>query len=385
MSVASLARKWLPAALLVLTSTAVAVLLAEGGLRLALNSGDFLHASLVDDPVLGQRIAPGSPGHDALGYRNSAVPAQVRVVAIGDSNTYGVSAPREGSWPYQLQGLLGEPVYNMGLGGFGPLQYLHLSQTTARAMKPGVVVLGFYFGNDLLDATYMAHGRSHWQGWRQSATVPQALVGADTEPRRRFRGARDWLARNSMLYSVLRATVLQKFAAQERAHQVAQASPDVRWAWADPARPNVRTVFTPQMRLAALDLDRPPVREGLVISQRALAQMDVDLRGQGTRLIVLLIPTKERAYCRQLQGSGGTLPVALDRLCQAEASVKAELVSFLDAQRIAHVDVAPALEARIAEHAVLYPADADGHAVSAGYAVMAKVAADAIARLAPRP
>jgi hypothetical protein len=384
MSVVSSGRSWLPAALLVLASTVAAVLLAEGVLRLALNPGDFLHASLIEDPVLGQRIAPGSPGHDALGYRNSAVPAQVRVVAVGDSNTYGVSAPREGSWPHQLQNLLGEPVYNMGLGGFGPLQYLHLSQTTARAMKPGVVVVGFYFGNDLLDATYMAHGRSHWQGWRQSASAPHP-AGVDAEPRRRFRGARDWLARNSMLYSVLRATVLQKAAAQERAQQVAQASPDVRWAWANPARPDVRTVFTPQMRLAALDLDRPPVREGLVISQRALAQMDADLRGQGTRLIVLLIPTKERAYCRQLQTSGGALPAALHRLCDAEARVKAELVSFLEAQRIAHVDATPALEARIAEHAVLYPADADGHAVSAGYAVMAKVAAEAIARLAPRP
>jgi hypothetical protein len=385
MSAVPSSRRWLPAALLVLASTALALLMAEGALRLVLNPGDFLHASMVEDPVLGQRIAPGSPGHDALGYRNAAVPTQVRVVAIGDSNTYGVSAPREGSWPFQLQGLLGEPVFNMGLGGFGPLQYLYLSQTTAKAMKPGVVVLGFYFGNDLLDATYIAHGRTHWQGWRQSASVPEAVAGADTEPRRRFQGARDWLARHSMLYSVLRATVLQKFAAQERARQVEQASSDVRWAWSDPAQPDVRTVFTPQLRLHALDLDRPPVREGLAISQRALAQTDAEVRGQGARLLVLLIPTKERAYCRQLQGSGGGLPPALLRLCEAEARVKTELVSFLEAQRIAYADTAPALEARIAEHVALYPSDADGHAVTAGYGVMAKVAADAIARLAPRP
>jgi len=301
-------RRLVPLSLLLLSS-AVAVLLAEGALRLVFNPSDFLHATLVDDPVLGHRIAPHSTGHDALGYRNAAVPPQVRVVAIGDSNTYGVSAPRDGSWPHQLSGLLGEPVYNMGLGGFGPLQYLQLTQTTARDMKPKVVVLGFYFGNDLMDAYLIAHGRPHWHAWRQSSAVPVDTAAApDEEPKRRFQALRDWLSRNSLLYSVLRATVFQRFAVQEREQLVQRSSPDMRWAWSDPARPEVRTVFTPHVRLSAVDLDRPVVREGLQISQRALAQTQAEAQRQGAQLLVLLIPTKERAYCRYLQGSGAQLP-----------------------------------------------------------------------------
>jgi len=157
------------AALLTLAvALGIGVAAMEVGLRLALNPSDFMQATLVDDPVLGQRIAPGTSGHDALGYRNAQVPAKARVVAIGDSHTYGVSAPRDGSWPQQLSARLGEPVYNLGLGGFGPLQYLHLARTTARDLQPKVVVVGFYFGNDLLDAYYIAHGRPHWQAWRGS-------------------------------------------------------------------------------------------------------------------------------------------------------------------------------------------------------------------------
>lgn len=388
MASSSWGRRLAPVGLLVLSS-AVAVGLAEGALRLVLNPSDFLHATLVDDPVLGHRIAPGTSGHDALGYRNATVPSQVRVVAIGDSNTYGVSAPREGSWPQQLAGLLGEPVYNMGLGGFGPLQYLHLTQTTVRELKPRVIVLGFYFGNDLMDAHLVAHGRPHWHAWRLAGNSPAgagAVQGARPEaPQRRFQAVRDWLSRHSLLYSVLRATVFQRLAAQEREALVQRSAPDERWSWSDPARPDTRTVFTPQLRLASLDLDRPAVREGLQISQRALVQIQAETRRQGVQLLTLLIPTKERAYCGYLRASGAALPAAHRRLCDAETLAKTQLQAFLDTQGITHVDATPALEARIAAHAQLYPADADGHAVSAGYGVMAGVVADALARLGPKP
>ena len=95
----SIARR-LGTLLLVVVSSALAVLLAEGVLRLALNPADFLYATLIDDPVLGHRIEPLTTGHDALGFRNRETPAQANVVAIGDSFTYGVSAPRDGSWPH---------------------------------------------------------------------------------------------------------------------------------------------------------------------------------------------------------------------------------------------------------------------------------------------
>lgn len=373
--------------LLLLAGLGVGVAAVESGLRAALNPSDFLQATMVDDAALGHRIAPGTTGHDALGYRNKSVPAASRVVAIGDSHTYGVSAPREGSWPHHLSVRLGEPVYNLGLGGFGPLQYLHLARTTARDLKPEVMVVGFYFGNDLLDAYLTAHGRPQWHDWRQStgaAVSAEAAASSPPLPAKRFGALRDWLSRHSMLYSVLRATVGQRFAASERAEQVARATPDVLWSWSDPAQPATKTAFRPQARLQAVDAGLPLVAEGLKISELALAALRAEAESQRVRLLVVLIPTKERAYCNYLQASGSRLPAQHERLCGAEAQVKAQLAAFLERERIEHVDATPALEAGIARHLQLYPPDDDGHEQSAGYAVIAGVVADALSRKPPQ-
>jgi lysophospholipase L1-like esterase len=379
----------LGAAALVGASTLVAMLLGEAAARVVLNPADFLHAKLIDDPVLGQRIAPLTTGHDALGFRNAALPPAADIVAIGDSMTYGVSAPREGAWPQQLGGFLGERVYNMGLGGFGPLQYVHLAQSAAPPLKPRLMIVGFYFGNDLMDAYYVAHQVPHWDAWRVSAARgagPTAFDAAgQAEPRKRFEALRNWLARNSMLYSVLRVTVFAPLAAREQDGMAAQAAPDVRMLWHDRAKPAVRTIFTPRYRLSAVDTDLEAVREGLQIAQKALAALQAAAERQGVQLLLVLIPTKERAYCRHLRQTGETLPESFVRLCEAEARTSAELARFLSARQIVHVDVTGALESQIERHAQLYPSDADGHPQSAGYAVIAQEVASTVRRRFPRP
>lgn len=372
---------------LVGASTALAVLLAEGAIRLAVDSADFLHATTVEDEVLGLRIQPLTTGHDALGFRNRQVPERVDIVAIGDSMTYGVSAPRDLAWPQQLGGLIGERVYNMGLGGFGPLQYLHLAGTSARALKPRLLIVGFYFGNDMMDAYYVAQ-RPHWQSWRTSPVAQSGETAFDkaglAEPRKRFEGLRNWLSRNSVLYSVLRETVLRRFATREREEQARSASPDVRLLWNDATYPGVRTIFTPQFRLAAVDLAIPAVREGLRIAQRAFAALKSEADSQGARLLLVLIPTKERAYCSRLRRSGVKLPESFTRLCEAETLAKAELQRFLEERHIAYIDATPALERQIASGVQLYPADSDGHPQGSGYGVIAREVAETVRRQFPK-
>ena len=372
---------WLAPVLAVALMLGLCVAIMEGALRLALNPSDFMQATLVDDPALGLRIAPGTTGHDALGFRNAKAPERSRIVAIGDSHTYGVSAPRDGSWPQQLSTRLGEPVYNMGLGGFGPLQYLHLARTTARNMEPKVVVVGLYFGNDIVDAYYLAHGRPHWHGWRRSAAPVNDAPAAAEEPPKRFGALRDWLSRHSMIYSVTRATVTGALARRAPpAQAAASAVTDQRWTWQDPAAPATRTVFKPAGRLQAVDPARPAVAEGLLITERALTELQAEVSGQGARLLVVTIPTKERAYCAYLKSTAATMPPAHARLCDVESNTRARLTDVLTRERIEHVDATPALEARIAAHAQLYPPDDDGHEVAAGYGVIAGVVADALAK-----
>lgn len=371
--------------LLLALSGAIALILSEGMARMVLNPADFLHATLVDDPVLNHRIEPSTTGHDALGFRNRAVPPQANVVAIGDSMTYGVGAPREASWPAQLEPLLGEKVYNMGLGGYGPLQYLHLAHQAAKAMKPKVLVVGFYFGNDMMDAYYLSRDKPHWHGWRVSVGAQPGLTDYDlagqAEPKKRFAALRDWLARNSVLYSMLRVTVFPRFQAREQEALARRADPDVRMLWDDANGGGaLRTIFGPKSRQAAVDLDIRPVREGMQISQRALSELAGEAARQGVRLLVVLIPTKERAYCGALARARAEVPPSFVRLCEAEAAANAEMTAFLKARRVEHIDVLPALDAHMRKGIAVYPPDADGHPQKTGYGVIAGEIAAALRR-----
>lgn len=197
------------------TAIVVSILLAEVAARFIVDPADFLSVVPVQDEYLGHRLGAGVGGHDALGFRNREVPKQASIVAIGDSMTYGSGAPRDGAWPQQLATISGESVYNMGLGGYGPLQYLHLASGLAKEFKPRQLVVSFYFGNDLIDAFSATRNLPHWQSWRESqaeptaASAPAAAPSAAVGPQRRGAALRDWLSRKSVLYGLLRTTVLE--------------------------------------------------------------------------------------------------------------------------------------------------------------------------------
>ena len=53
-----------------------------------------------------------------------------------------------------LAKLSGESVYNMSLGGYGPIQYLYLLQNLAVKLRPKTVIVGFYFAERPLRRLY---------------------------------------------------------------------------------------------------------------------------------------------------------------------------------------------------------------------------------------
>src|SRR5690242_9049481 len=104
--------------LLLITSSIIISLLAlEATTRAVLNPVNYLEPYLVKDDILGHKILPNSGGHDSWGFRNKSVPISAKIVTIGDSQTYGISATASNSWPAQLQLLMHEGVYNLSLGG----------------------------------------------------------------------------------------------------------------------------------------------------------------------------------------------------------------------------------------------------------------------------
>lgn len=296
--------------------------------------------------------------------------------------TYGVGAVRDGSWPHQLSILMHEPIYNMALGGYGPLHYLYLAEHEAKKLRPRLLLVGFYFGNDLIDAYIAAHHNPFWYGWREAGSSngdkSEYQRSWEAEPKKHFAALRDWLSRHSVLYSMLRVTVLPRLAAWERDRAALQVTPDRQMIWIDPFGQSVRTIFTPQLRLSALDPQLPSVQEGLRITKRAFASLKRDADAQGAQLLVILIPTKERAYCRYLKDSGQHIPNTLIRLCDAEGRVKEDLVHFFATSKIAYVDVTAAMEEQIYRHVQIYPTDSDAHPQVTGYSVIAHAVYDAV-------
>ncbi|MBC7993877.1 MAG: SGNH/GDSL hydrolase family protein [Rhizobacter sp.] len=369
-----------------LVAIVVAVLLADVAARFLVDPADFLNVDPVHDSFLGHKIEAGATGHDALGFRNREMPKTAHIVAIGDSMTYGSGAPRDGAWPQQLATLGGDSVYNMGLGGYGPLQYLHLAGGLAKQFKPRQLLVSFYFGNDFVDAYMAPQTLPHWQSWRQStAAAPAAPAPASAAapvPQRRGAALRDWLSHHSVLYGMLRATVLEPFAVVEQKSLAAQMTADQRMSWSDPAAPSVMTVFTPQQRASAQDPSQPNVREGMQITQRAFAAIKDEADRQGVPLMVVLIPTREKAYCSYLKTTGAPLPPAYQKLCVIEEANKAELVQAFKAKGIAFVDPTPALEAEVARHIQIYPPTSDGHPTALGHKAIAEAV---LAALKKRP
>lgn len=379
--VRSLTRKSISAGL-VLVSLVVSLLFGELLMRFVVNPGDFLIASLIDDPALGQRIEPNTSGHDALGFRNSIVLERANVVAIGDSQTYGVSAPRDGSWPHQLGELLHEPVYNMALGGYGPLQYLYLAKHEAKKLRPRQLLVALYFGNDLIDAYRLAHHSPYWSSWSEGgASVgdrSEEQQSANVEPKKRFADLRDWLSRHSVLYSMLRVTLFSWLASWEQDQIALQVTPDQQMIWIDPSKESVRTIFTPQTRLTTLDDRHPMVQEGLRITKKVFIALKKDADVQGTKLLILLIPTKERVYCRYLNDCGMSMPNTFVSLCDAEERIKEDLMLFFSNHKIPYVDLTEAMEEQTYQHIQIYPKDSDGHPLAIGYGVIARTVYDAV-------
>jgi hypothetical protein len=374
-------RRWAVSAGLVVASTISASLLAEGLIRFFLDRVDYLAVDPVHDTILGLRIEPHAGGHDDWGFRNHEVPKSADIVTIGDSQTYGISAPARLSWPAQLSKLTSRRVYNLSLGGYGPVQYRELLSTRALRLRPSVIVVGFYYGNDLWDAYTTVYGLRYWAALRQEGlpTVSDSLPVPPT--REKFLGSvRDWLARHSVIYRMASFTLIGGYARQLELTTRDHSSDIVRFQ--HPVH-GAHTGFTPLLRLKALDLRDDRVREGLRLSLDRLERMAEECRTTGVHFLVLLIPTKERVYASWL-ADRHDLPEhdTFRTLLKNEKEANQRVREQLDRSGIRYLDLeAPLREA--AGLAAIYPANEDGHPNSDGYAVISQAVAGAILDLLP--
>lgn len=384
--------------LLSLAGLLIGLVIAEGVLRLVEKKqlGDrAIEGKLIKDPVLGLKLAPYAQGHDANGFRNDTVPQNVETVALGDSQTWGVNVERQAAWPQQLSKLSGHSVYNMGLGGFGPVQYKVLTVQALR-LSPKIIVVGLYLGNDIYDGYKMAyHYEAHraLRGNNAAGDLSVDTVGDRANSfwneekefhanfgRASFSGWSFWLREHLALGRVLSRTGLWP-GSKDIDYEI-----DKRWAKAHPDHGAVcedagrETVLTTAYRLAGLDLDEPRNAEGLRITKDLLSQMQNEVSAKQVKLIVLLLPTKESVYAK-VRSAKIPLDPTYQKLIDMEGRIRAEIVSTCRTQGIECVDALPYLSSALERGERLYPMTTESHPNERGYFVIASAVNENLSRL----
>lgn len=362
---------------LVFIAIAVALPAGELALRLFGNPVDYLEPQLVKDDILGHRIVPCSAYHDAWGFRNRMVPAQSDIVAIGDSQTYGTSATASRSWPAQLAQITGRNVYNMSVGGYGPMEYEYLLTDKALALKPSFVVVGLYMGNDLGDAYGAVYGREHWKNLRRGLEPGTASSAGTQTPSqteawvasKRFGDLRKWLSRHSTLYRLLTLTC----GSSMRMFEMKHFRPTIQGGvLVTDSGGNVLTGLTPYMRHQALDISSRRINEGIRLSVDALARMHQTCRDSGIAFLVAVIPTKESVYAGLGRIADSKDREMIDRVVADEHSAIDQITRQLTALGVPNVDLLPCFRAA-ATNTPLYPCNFDGHPNANGYRILADV------------
>jgi lysophospholipase L1-like esterase len=384
------------------------VVVAEGAVRVVAAASPWVNAALespheaagvapmVPDTTLERRGNPSYPDHDERGWRNRDVPASARVVALGDSHTYGTSVDRESAWPQQLERLLGERVYNMGLPGYGPGHYSRLLDE-ALAFDPSVVAVGLYMGNDLYDVYRLA-----WRD-RERGLLPDSIHaltgspgdGVPLQMRNRLfepaarpdsqsttAGPRRLLSEHSRLYALLRSV---RYAAASRRPRgllnpdfdraVASLTDEQRKLASVADEGGWRTILTGAYRRPGLDVDDPRIVASREATLALLRDMDQLARSKGTRLVVLLLPTKESVFGERI--TDPEEHVGLQHLLASEAEHREVLVRELAAAGIAFLDLLPALQAADSQP---YFENANGHPNEVGQGIVAHEVAGWIER-----
>jgi hypothetical protein len=379
-------RSLLVKATVLLVTTAICLVALEGAVRVLMDPVNFLRPAMETDPILRRRIAAGSGGHDEWGFRNPSVPESAQIVAIGDSQTYGNTAAAEFSWPAWLARISEQSVYNLGLGGYGPWEYLHLLRTKAPDLDPETIVVGFYFGNDLWDSFRSVYTIDHWAGYRDPAlvdafnseetsltTLPD-LVEGGLEQGSGGKRIRAWFRSNSMLYGMLTVAFGDYLRPLEMRYLYRS---NVGFTLVNDKDGGLLTSLQPVPRLRGLDLENARIREGLRLAKVALAEIAAECQRQGRKFLIVLIPTKVNVFADYAKEVGATSEIdAIEQLVTYENQALADLVAFLDERRIAHVNPFEELRARIGER--LYPRTIDGHPSKEGYRVIAEVASKAL-------
>lgn len=360
-----------------LLATGLSLLAAEVVLR-GVGMGPLPSWTFVPSEELGHK-APRHAGVDERGFFNPVALERAELVFIGDSQTAGLFGPGE-RYSDQVAELTGLSAYNMAHGGYGPGQYAVLAKASTE-LRPERVVIGFYFGNDLLDAYYYAGlpGREELRAPGMRYPRYPHLVDRRGTP--------------ANLGMTLIDLCVDGTSVGSRSAQVVRDWMKSRYpvSYAEPDGPRVRsgplaTRMTPRYRLGPMDVERPRTRDGLRITRQAFARIRAACDLAGSEPLLLFLPTKEFCYARlaergvvEVEGLAGLLDLEL-----AEHTARTEVRRIAEEARLPVLDPTEDLLEAMVRGENPWSPTSDGHFDQTGHRLIARFLADSLAADEPR-
>jgi hypothetical protein len=309
-------------------------------------------------------------------------PKEVRRIAvIGDSFVWGSGVQASETFPRRLeQALNGDSaggrsaspsieVLSFGVSGTGPVHYLKLYRGAVRPYRPDLVIVSVYVGNDLRDALKESQARSPRFALR-------ALIASVARPWQPAANAGGWSpfgAESPMEMANLLHDARERGIPADSIRKRLARLPEPLVADAIAMRSNpcnmAEALLDPDGIRNNLLADDDEIRRAWPIVDRAITDLDREVRRTGGRMILLLIPASaqiNRIYWRYSSEIGFLLD---DRLL-SESPVQDHLSELAASRGIECVELLPAFRSR--HDQILYFIQ-DGHWTPEGHRLAAKV------------
>jgi len=391
---------------------AISLGIAEASVRLAIVGSPKIayelrppwgNRDVVEDPVLGYRLSPFYIEADQNGYRNEVEFDAVDILAVGDSMTFGYTVHTEDAWPNQMRQATGLNVYNAGIGGYGPCEYLEVVRELQH-LDAKTIVVTLYLGNDISDAytnVYLerrcqelksddpeALGRLE-RAQRENSLKDMALsLGMEEVPWPFEQGLPDNTTTPDVisvkdhfaLYRLVR-TVKNKlidfqwsrFGYKGEANDAFEQFRKIKGVVAFDEVHELRTVFrNPDIEILAIDQSNPRIAEGRRVTERALTKIAQLSQDNNAELVVALLAPKSLIYFPALQQHLKTIPDNLLRQIKLDQQLHRDISDFLTRENIRFVDLTDDLLEMINNNRNPYYLSTNEHPNAKGYQVMAK-------------
>ena len=310
-----------------------------------------------------------------------------RVAVIGDSFVFGSGVVKGDVFTSRLS--RADPqfnVWNFGVPGGGPFNALYLWRDYAREVRPQVVVVAIYAGNDASDAlressearprfVILARAKMLWH--RVHHRAPTTVATA--------RASHGWNAfgvDNPATLDALLAAAGKRGVSPDSVRARLAAIPDSLKADALAFRSNpfnvAEAVLDPDGLQHNLLLDTPAMKQGWDALESALTRLHRDVESANSKLLLVCIPAAVQVDSTYWWPK--KLGVRFDDRVLRDTVFQDRLAQFAREEKLPLIDLLPAMRKRSSSR--LYY-EQDGHWTAAGHDVAARVIAERLSALLP--